>query len=70
MVLNRTPYQSPKVVISKPSIIIIPEYKKPNIEIYIKGLKLVTVKTIRGSLNAQNPQINSFSKLNCILSLY
>ena len=53
--LRSTPYQSEKVVISDPSIIIIPEYKKPNIDIYNKGLKLVTVNTIRGSLNAQNP---------------
>ena len=66
--LRSTPYQSEKVVISDPSIIIIPEYKKPNIDIYNKGLKLVTVNTIRGSLNAQNPQINSLSKLNCILA--
>ena len=66
--LRSTPYQSEKVVVSNPSIIIIPEYKKPNINIYKKGLKLVTVNTIRGSLNAQNPQINSLSKLNCILA--
>ena len=66
--LRSTPYQSEKVVISDPSIIIIPEYKKPNIDIYKKGLKLVTVNTIRGSLNSQNPQINSLSKLNCILA--
>ena len=35
---------------------------------YKKGLKLVTVKTIRGPINVQNPQINSLSKLNCILA--
>ena len=67
--IKSTPYQSPKVTISKPTIIIIPEYKKPDIKAYKKGLKLVTVKTIRGPINAQNPQINSLSKLNCILCL-
>ena len=66
--IKSTPYQSPKVTISKPTIIIIPEYKKPNIKAYKKGLKLVTVKTIRGPINVQNPQINSLSKLNCILA--
>jgi len=66
--LRSTPYQSEKVVVSNPSIIIIPEYKKPNVEIYKKGLRLVTVSTIRGNLNAQNPQINSLSKLNCIIA--
>ena len=66
--IKSTPYQSPKVTISKPTIIIIPEYKKPDIKAYKKGLKLVTVKTIRGPTNVQNPQINSLSKLNCILA--
>ena len=66
--IKSTPYQSPKVTISKPTIIIIPEYKKPDIKTYKKGLKLVTVKTIRGPINVQNPQINSLSKLNCILA--
>ena len=66
--IKSTPYQSPKVTISKPTIIIIPEYKKPDIKAYKKGLKLVTVNTIRGPINVQNPQINSLSKLNCILA--
>ncbi len=66
--IKSTPYQSPKVTISKPTIIIIPEYKKPDIKAYKKGLKLATVKTIRGPINVQNPQINSLSKLNCILA--
>ena len=66
--IKSTPYQSPKVTISKPTIIIIPEYKKPDIKAYKKGSKLVTVKTIRGPINVQNPQINSLSKLNCILA--
>ena len=66
--IKSTPYQSPRVTISKPTIIIIPEYKKPDIKVYKKGLKLVTVKTIRGPINVQNPQINSLSKLNCILA--
>ena len=66
--IKSTPYQSPQVTISKPTIIIIPEYKKPDIKAYKKGLKLVTVKTIRGPINVQNPQINSLSKLNCILA--
>ncbi len=34
--IKSTPYQSPKVTISKPTIIIIPEYKKPDIKAYKK----------------------------------
>jgi len=66
--IKSTPYQSPDVTISKPTIIIIPEYKKPENIIYKKGLKLVTVNTIRGPKNVQDPEINSLSKLNCILA--
>ena len=66
--IKSTPYQSPKVTVTEPSIIIIPEFKKPDTKVYKKGLKLVTVNTIRGPLNVQNPQINSLSKLNCILA--
>ena len=66
--IKSTPYQSPKVTISNPTVIIIPEYKKPDTRAYKKGLKLVTVNTIRGPINVQNPQINSLSKLNCILA--
>ena len=66
--IKSTPYQSPKVTISNPTVIIIPEYKKPDTKAYKKGLKLVTVNTIRGPINVQNPQINSLSKLNCILA--
>ena len=44
------------------------ENKKPDIKTYKKGLKLVTVKTMRGPIHVQNPQINSLSKLNCVLA--
>tara|TARA_B100000029_G_scaffold483087_1_gene533952 strand:- start:20 stop:919 length:900 start_codon:yes stop_codon:yes gene_type:complete len=66
--IKSTPYQDPLFTISNPSIIIIPEYKKPNENIYKKGLTLSTVKTIRGPHNVQDPRINSLSKLNCILA--
>ena len=66
--IKSTPYQDPSFTISPPSIIIIPEYKKPNKKIYNKGIKLTTVKIIRGPHNVQDPRINSLSKLNCILA--
>ena len=63
-----TPYQDPSFTISKPTLVIIPEYKTPDNNIYKKGLILKTVKTIRGPHNVQDPRINSLSKLNCILA--
>ena len=66
--IKSTPYQDPAFTISKPTVIIIPEYKQPQESIYKKGLILKTVKTIRGPHNVQDPRINSLSKLNCIIA--
>ena len=66
--IKSTPYQDPSFTISKPTILIIPEYKKPDEKLYKKGLILKTVKTIRGPKNVQDPVLNTLSKLNCILA--
>ena len=63
--LKETPYQNPKVTISPPSIVIIPEYKKANENVKINGITLGKVNTIRDH-RVQDPQINSLSKHNCI----
>mgnify|MGYP006093764883 FL=1 len=66
--IKSTPYQDPSFTISSPTIVIIPEYKKPNELLYKKGLILKTVSIMRGHKNVQDPVINSLSKLNCILA--
>ena len=66
--IKSTPYQDPAFTISKPTVVVIPEYKQPQEAIYKKGLILKTVKTIRGPHNVQDPRINSLSKLNCIIA--
>ncbi|MEE2765310.1 MAG: aminotransferase class IV [Candidatus Neomarinimicrobiota bacterium] len=63
--IKKTPYQHPRVTIGKPTLVIIPEYKKANEEVKRKGLTLATVKTRRDN-NTQDPRINSLSKHNCI----
>jgi len=63
--LKSTPYQHPKVTISVPTIVIIPEYKKANKEVIDRGIRLVSVETRRDTL-VQDPKINSLSKMNCI----
>ena len=63
--IKKTPYQHPKVTVGPPNIVIIPEFKKVNIDDINKGITLVLVKTIR-DYRVQNPQINSLSKHNCI----
>ena len=63
--IKSTPYQHPKVTIGHPTIVIIPEYKKPSPGLKIKGITLGTVSTIRNNLT-QDPRVNSLSKHNCI----
>jgi len=63
--IKETPYQNPKVTISPPSIVIIPEYKKAAESVKRNGITLGTVKTIR-DYRVQDPRINSLSKHNCI----
>jgi|TARA_B100001540_G_scaffold317791_1_gene352973 branched-chain amino acid aminotransferase len=64
--LKPTPYQAPWVISSSPTIVIIPEYKKANVDRARDGINLVSVSTIRGGQNIQDPRINSLSKHNCI----
>ena len=66
--IKSTPYQDPSFTISPPTLVIIPEYKKPDESLYKKGLILKTVSIMRGHKNVQDPVINSLSKLNCILA--
>ncbi len=63
--IKKTPYQHPKVTLGKPTVVIIPEYKKASEEIKKVGLTVATVKTKRDHL-IQDPRINSLSKHNCI----
>jgi branched-chain amino acid aminotransferase len=64
--LKPTPYQSPKITIGNPTIVIVPEIKKSSEETLVVGIKLATVSTRRGRPDVQDPAWNSHSKLNCI----
>jgi branched-chain amino acid aminotransferase len=64
--VKSTPYQDPRVTISKPTIVIISEYKTPNSQSMERGLKLHTVNVRRGYPDVQDQKLNSHSKLNCI----
>jgi len=63
--IKKTPYQHPKVTIGRPTVVIIPEYKKASEKVKENGITLATVKTLRDN-RTQDPQINSLSKHNCI----
>ena len=66
--LRATPYQDPRVIVSGPTIVIVPEYKAPLLETLERGLRLFTVHVRRGAPDVQDPKLNSHSKLNCILA--
>ena len=63
--LKSTPYQHPNVIVGKPTVVIIPEYKKASEKIKRTGITLATVETRRDHY-VQDPKINSLSKHNCI----
>lgn len=64
--VKATPYQDPRVTISPPTIVIIPEYKTALTETLTRGIRLFTVHVRRGYPDVQDPKLNSHSKLNCI----
>ncbi|MEM1379946.1 MAG: aminotransferase class IV [Pseudomonadota bacterium] len=66
--IKKTPYQGPRFTISKPTIVIIPEYKAPIPEVIGRGQKLFTVHVRRTGPAEQDQKLNSHSKLNCILA--
>lgn len=66
--VKSTPYQDPRVTISPPTIVIVPEFKTPLKETLDEGIKLFTVHVRRGYPDVQDQKINSHSKLNCILA--
>ena len=45
--IKKTPYQGPRFTITKPTVVIIPEYKAPVPEVIEKGLSLFTVHVRR-----------------------
>ena len=66
--MKATPYQDPRVTITPPTIVIIPEYKSPRPETLNKGIRLFTVHVRRGYPDVQDPKLNTHSKLNCIFA--
>ena len=66
--IKATPYQDPRITISPPTIVILPEYKEALPETVQNGIRLFTVHVRRGYPDVQDPKLNSHSKLNCIMA--
>jgi branched-chain amino acid aminotransferase len=62
--VKATPYQDPRITITPPTIVIIPEYKQALAETAENGIRLFTVHVRRGYPDVQDPKLNSHSKLD------
>ncbi|MEM7161819.1 MAG: aminotransferase class IV [Bacteroidota bacterium] len=67
--IKKTPSQDPRLTISGPNIVIIPEYKTASEESREKGIKLFTSTVRRGSPDYLDPRLNCHSKLHEVQAL-
>ena len=56
--IKATPYQDPRITITPPTIVIVPEYKQALPQTTVKGIKLFTVHVRRGYPDVQDPKLN------------
>lgn len=64
--IKSTPYQDPRMTITPPTVVIIPEYKQALPDTVERGVRLFTTHVRRGYSDVQDPVLNTHSKLNCI----
>lgn len=67
--IKKTPSQDPRLTISGPNVVIIPEYKKASEESRSIGIKLFTSTIRRGSPDYLDPRLNCHSKLHEVQAL-
>lgn len=67
--IKKTPSQDPRLTISGPNLVIIPEYKEASLESKNKGISLFTSTIRRGSPDYLDPRLNCHSKLHEVQAL-
>lgn len=67
--IKKTPSQDPRLTISGPNVVIIPEYKKADENTKKKGITLFTSTIRRGSPDYLDPRLNCHSKLHEVQAL-
>ena len=67
--LKKTPSQDPRLTVSGPNLVIIPEYKLADSNSKTKGIKLFTSTIRRGSPDYLDPKLNCHSKLHEVQAL-
>lgn len=67
--IKKTPSQDPRLTISGPNLVIIPEYKSASQETKEQGISLFTSTIRRGSPDYLDPRLNCHSKLHEVQAL-
>lgn len=67
--IKKTPSQDPRLTISGPNLVIIPEHKIASTESQEKGITLFTSTIRRGSPDYLDPRLNCHSKLHEVMAL-
>ncbi len=67
--IKKTPSQDPRLTISGPNLVVIPEYKIADDASKVTGLKLFTSTIRRGSPDYLDPKLNCHSKLHEVQAL-
>ena len=67
--IKKTPSQDPRLTISGPNVVIIPEYKTASVDSKEKGITLFTSTIRRGSPDYLDPRLNCHSKLHEVQAL-
>ncbi|HET9907312.1 MAG TPA: aminotransferase class IV [Anaerolineales bacterium] len=66
---KKTPSQDPRMVLSGPNLVIIPEYKQASSDTRNRGVTLFTSTIRRGSPDYLDPRLNCHSKLHEVIAL-
>ena len=66
---KKTPSQDPRLVLSGPNLVIIPEYKQASSDTRNRGVTLFTSTIRRGSPDYLDPRLNCHSKLHEVIAL-
>lgn len=67
--IKKTPSQDPRLTVSGPNLVIIPEYKKADPESRERGITLFTSTIRRGSPDYLDPRLNCHSKIHEVQAL-
>ena len=67
--IKKTPSQDPRLTVSGPNLVIIPEYKLASADSHQRGVTLFTSTIRRGSPDYLDPRLNCHSKLHEVMAL-